>query len=40
MEKRIPEATYKAIDFLEKAIEKDPNFALMRTSLNATLASR
>jgi tetratricopeptide (TPR) repeat protein len=28
LEKRIPEATRKAIDFLQKAIEKDPNFAL------------
>jgi len=28
LEKKIPEATRKAIDFLQKAIEKDPNFAL------------
>ena len=28
MEKRIPEATYKAIEFFERAIVKDPNFAL------------
>lgn len=28
LEKRIPDAIRKAIDFLQKAIEKDPNFAL------------
>ena len=28
MEKRIPDSTRKAIDFLQKAIEKDPDFAL------------